>query len=434
MAATSPPLRDDPHRRITYEVTADPIPRRDRLIARPKGLSGSAASARLILCTNFVTSFASHPGRDMVQGPVSKPPANSPRLDAPGAQLLAQAARLETASEGRCLHVSLGGMFIPASAETKNLPVGSLLTLELSGPAGLQGIRTLARVVRVDPHTTSNPQPGLHVEFLNPPAEAGPSLGEFPAPNPGSSRESRVLVVDDDTLMRENAASVMRSAGYEVLTARNGIEALALVLSECVDLVLTDVSMPSMDGWQLLRLIRSRPHLANLPVIFLTRLNSDAERHKGYELGVNDYIDKPYTPENLRSRISAHLEHESSAAPSARQVLRGDLAQVSLSSLLSLMEMERRTGQVRLQRGGEEALMYVRNGTIAQIDLPAHEQHREGLERIFYLLDWHDGEFVLSASNVDIPGDLNYSTSYTLLEYAKAVDEETRAAASQAKG
>lgn len=261
---------------------------------------------------------------------VSKPPANSPNLEASGALLHAHGTRLETTSELPSLHVSLEGMFIPATAETENLPVDSLLTLHLTCPSGLAGFSMAARVVRVDTPDTSEGPPGLHVEFMELSAQPSTGRGEAVPRGEIPSRDHRVLVVDSDALMR------------------------------------------------------------------------------------------------------AHRKRYSSAPPTGRPVLKGDLAQVSLSSLLSLMDMERRTGQVRLHRQGEEALMYVRNGMVVQIDLPPREHHREGLERIFYLLDWANGEFVLNASDVEIAGDLSYSTSYTLLEYAKAVDEEEEIRAANA--
>ena len=323
------------------------------------------------------------------------------------------------------LDVSLKGMFIPTTLATQDLPVGAVITLHLKAKGGLQDLRAVARVTGVvngEPNSTQR-SPGLEVEFIEVRPEHEHLISSLPPPPAIPNDAARILVVDDDNLMRENAAGVMRSVGYHVLTARNGVEALSLVLGERVDLVLTDVTMPSMDGWQLLRLIRARPRIAKLPVVFLTRLTSEAERLKGYELGVNDYIDKPYTAAELKQRVAKLLTRPLSEPPAELQVLRGDLSQVSLSSLLSLMEMERRSGQICLRRTAEEANAYVRAGVVVQVDLEDAFDHKHGLERIFHLLDWSDGEFKLFTSEVALEGDLNFSTSYALLEHAKVRDE-----------
>lgn len=238
---------------------------------------------------------------------------------------------------------------------------------------------------------------------------------------------ARVLVVDDDDSMRKIAEDAMTEAGYEVLSARNGVEALSVALSEPVDLILTDVTMPSMDGWQLLRLVRARPKLASTPVIFVTRLTSDVERLKGYELGVSDYVDKPYDNAMLQTRVENQLKKQKGEASSpGAKVLRGDLGQVALASLLSLLEMERRSGVLTLKRENEQATLYLQQGLVIRIDVADAFQHKQGLQRFFHVLEWTAGNFALRATPVLEKPELDTPTTHALLAHAKRVDDAAR--------
>src|SRR5205814_7309857 len=143
-------------------------------------------------------------------------------------------------------------------------------------------------------------------------------------------RPLRIVVVDDDAGYRTRAAEAFARRGDRVLLAANGIEALALCLKEPPDVVLSDVQMPRMDGWQLLRLIRARPSLASVPVVFLTSLGGEAERLLGYQLGVDAYIPKPYQPEELMMRVHQIVRRAQNpkTSPGIRSSLRGDIEHV----------------------------------------------------------------------------------------------------------
>ena len=99
-------------------------------------------------------------------------------------------------------------------------------------------------------------------------------------------------MVDDALTVRELQRSILERAGYTVLTAGDGLEALARLSATEVDIVLTDVEMPNMDGFTLTEEIRSRPTLAGLPVVILTSRASDEDRRRGLEAGADAYVVK----------------------------------------------------------------------------------------------------------------------------------------------
>ncbi|MBC7174625.1 MAG: response regulator [Polyangiaceae bacterium] len=237
-----------------------------------------------------------------------------------------------------------------------------------------------------------------------------------------------VLIVDDSDSYREQAASAMRAQGHRVTLAKNGLEALGVALRQAPDIILSDVNMPVMDGWQFLRMIRARPSVANVPVVFLTTLGGESERLKGYQLGVDDYIPKPFDAEELALRVARILgrARRSPAGSAGRNALRGDLAQVSLGSVLSFVQIERRTGMMLVIGGDRIASLHIRNGDVVQVDLPSEFDHLSGIERVFQVLSWETGRFELSSVNVDAPDSIRVPTSYLLMEHARRQDEGSR--------
>jgi two-component system chemotaxis sensor kinase CheA len=112
-------------------------------------------------------------------------------------------------------------------------------------------------------------------------------------PEPAATRKtSRILVVDDAMIVREVERSILEQAGYEVVTASDGVEALAVLAGQPCDLVVTDVDMPRMDGMQLTTEIRRLPKLARLPVIMLTARADEETHRRGLEAGADGYVVK----------------------------------------------------------------------------------------------------------------------------------------------
>lgn len=117
-------------------------------------------------------------------------------------------------------------------------------------------------------------------------------------------RKHLILVVDDEAPIVRLVKAKLRVDGYEVLTASRGDEALRVVAQESPDLVVLDVMMPDMDGFETLRRIRQQ---SNVPVVMLTARGSDMDKLKGLQSGADDYITKPFNPDELEARIAAVL-------------------------------------------------------------------------------------------------------------------------------
>ncbi|OGN94328.1 MAG: DNA-binding response regulator [Chloroflexi bacterium RBG_13_50_10] len=115
-------------------------------------------------------------------------------------------------------------------------------------------------------------------------------------------KQFRVLVVDDESRIVNFLSSKLRASGYEVLTASNGVEALEQVQAEEPDLVVLDVLMPKKDGFETLKELRT---FSPVPTIILSAKGTNADKVKGLSLGADDYLAKPFSPDELVARIEA---------------------------------------------------------------------------------------------------------------------------------
>ena len=139
-------------------------------------------------------------------------------------------------------------------------------------------------------------------------APARPRAGRHAAPRvvpPGEA--ARILVAEDSDVIRESIRRVLSAAGYDVVAARDGVEALALAQGQTFDLVSTDVVMPNMDGYELTRRLREIPELHDVPIIMVTSKEEAIDRIRGFDAGVDAYLTKPTDAAELLQVVARHL-------------------------------------------------------------------------------------------------------------------------------
>ncbi len=132
------------------------------------------------------------------------------------------------------------------------------------------------------------------------------------------STRRRILLIDDDPLMRHIVIAALAKDNYDVVEADSGLDGLAKGQAVRPDLILLDVMMPDLDGYEVCHRFRAASATANVPVIMLTALGEINEKVRGMQMGADDYITKPFDPRELRSRVLAHLrrsERDLSASP-----------------------------------------------------------------------------------------------------------------------
>ena len=117
----------------------------------------------------------------------------------------------------------------------------------------------------------------------------------------------RILVAEDHEPLLIGIQQILETAGYTVLTARDGLEALQILEHTRPDLILADIMMPTVDGYALFEQVRGRPEWADIPVIFLTSKADTTDIRKAKELGINGYITKPFDPNKLLATVHSLL-------------------------------------------------------------------------------------------------------------------------------
>jgi DNA-binding response OmpR family regulator len=143
-----------------------------------------------------------------------------------------------------------------------------------------------------------------------------------------------ILIVDDEPHIVELASLYLNNDGYSTLGAHDGLQALEMIRKHHPDLVVLDIMLPGLDGWDVCR--RLRQDGDNVPIVMLTARGEDVDRIVGLELGADDYVVKPFNPRELVARIKAVLRRSASQVP-AHRVLR-----------LAELEIEREGREMRV--------------------------------------------------------------------------------------
>lgn len=121
---------------------------------------------------------------------------------------------------------------------------------------------------------------------------------------------AKIVFCEDEALLQKLVRLFLRSTMHEIYIASDGLEGLALIERERPDLILTDISMPRCDGFQLAAEVKARPHLATIPLLFVTAFAQRADIEEGMRHGAIGYLLKPFSATDLRAIIEAALLHE----------------------------------------------------------------------------------------------------------------------------
>ncbi|MDI6740980.1 MAG: response regulator [Candidatus Edwardsbacteria bacterium] len=204
----------------------------------------------------------------------------------------------------------------------------------------------------------------------------------------------KILIADDEANIVKIMEFELKKNGYDVLTAFDGEEALWVAERDHPNLIISDIMMPKMDGYELCRRIKANPDLRATPFIFLTAKTGIENRIQGYALGGEKYITKPCNRQELLKIIDMRLKHADKArklfAEKAKK-FQGDLSIVSIFSLLDMFFMGGWSGHIELtSTNGQKGRIEIQNATIGACTING----QAGRDNLAKLLAWNQGTFV----------------------------------------
>jgi len=136
-----------------------------------------------------------------------------------------------------------------------------------------------------------------------------------------SDRKGKLLIIDDDNRLVEAIELYLTRAGYSIVTAADGVQGMQQMYSQRPDMIILDVMMPKMDGWETCRRIRE---ISDVPIIMLTARGQESDKVMGLKLGADDYVAKPFSLKELEARVEAVLRRTRSSPPDKGRILYAD--------------------------------------------------------------------------------------------------------------
>lgn len=206
-------------------------------------------------------------------------------------------------------------------------------------------------------------------------------------------RTYKLLIVDDEPNITRILAYELKKEGYEVIIANDGKEGLERARNEKPDLVVSDIMMPNMDGYDFCRHLKQDPNLRSIPFIFLTAKTGVDNRVYGYSIGAQKYLTKPVNKEELFKAVNIRLKYSNEAirlfAKKAKK-FEGDLAIISIFSLIDMFSIGVWSGFVDLKSlDGRVGRIEVFEGMIQKCAIDGHEDANTWVT----LLGWNQGTF-----------------------------------------
>jgi two-component system cell cycle response regulator len=236
-----------------------------------------------------------------------------------------------------------------------------------------------------------------------------------------------VLVVDDNSTFRRFVAGILERQDFKVYEAQDGEEALRVALEKRPWLILADVAMPGIDGFELLRRVRSQSLIGHTPFVFLSGWDDHRDRQRGLQLGADEFLSKQTNVRELLIRIHLLLHRFSDAvgAPSARRpVIEGGIELTGAPGLLQMWHQSRQTGVCTARSGQDVFEARFHDGEIVGATLG----ELAGIDAIYAFLAWEHGHFRFAPGPVEGGAPLGESFDQMLLEGCRLLDEGRRGA------
>jgi DNA-binding response OmpR family regulator len=237
----------------------------------------------------------------------------------------------------------------------------------------------------------------------------------------------RVLVVDDDPHLLNLLDLRLAEQGFDVMLASSAQEALTKVEGKRPDIVIADIMMPGMDGYELCERVRANEKLQNIPFIFLSALADTQDKVRGLKLGADDYLTKPFEFHELLARIEILLDRYSRYQETFEQATEiataGNIEDLGVIDLLQMLSFGQKTGEVHLKSDEEEGFLYLMSGKL----IAATCRSKQGRAALPTLLSWSKGRFrVKLTDSLSLTPTIETQTDEAIFAALRELDETER--------
>ncbi len=232
-----------------------------------------------------------------------------------------------------------------------------------------------------------------------------------------------ILVADGDQKNLQILRDSLEASGFEVIVAADGLQAWQKISSEVPDLILSEVNLPQLDGFQLLEKLKADPATSAIPLMFLTNRRELQDRVRSLRGGVKDYMIKPLHVKEVLARIRMilrRMERIKEEEVDASRKLAGRLEEFSPVDLIESFGVERKTGVLTLNnennRSGE---VYFREGAVVNAALG----NLKAEKAVYQMLPWKRGNFTMIFKDINVPDEISVSNLGLLLQGFKRIEE-----------
>jgi CheY-like chemotaxis protein len=237
----------------------------------------------------------------------------------------------------------------------------------------------------------------------------------------------RLLLVDGDPKSLRVLEVSLKKAGFEVVTATQGSEALSALQAAPLDLIIADTDLDGMDGFDLCRQIKAKPEWAKIPFLFVSGRRSIEDKIRGLELGVEDYLTKPIYIKEIGIRVRTALQRAERERLESRREGRtkftGDLADIAVVDLVQTIDLNRKSGIIHIvNRDGRRGAVFFREGRV----IDAEVGRLSGAEAMYRLFSWSDGRFEVDFKPIRRGDVIDLPSAALLMEGMRRLDEWTR--------
>ncbi|TES91839.1 MAG: response regulator [Candidatus Cloacimonadota bacterium] len=213
--------------------------------------------------------------------------------------------------------------------------------------------------------------------------------------------KSKILVVDDNAYLVDILSFSLEMENYEVLKAYDGKEALEIISNNPPDLILADIMMPKMDGFELCKKTKENPKTKDIPFLFLTAKGKLDDQLKGFSLGGDDYIVKPFNLNDLLKKIAKSIEQYKEKGFVEKELPeKGNISEFPIMRILQVIKSNKKTVTITATTANDVGKIYIKNGNIAKAETSVNKD-KAALELV---LTWKEGKFKIEEN---IPQDIS---------------------------